>query len=633
MYPIKLLNKRDKNQVIPSDWMVFDIDRSCKVFGNPFAMKDKNDDHERDCVVDQYETYIDEKIKTDARTMIKFMLYTEYVKQGKQLALRCWCHPKRCHGHVLINRIHKAAGLTMTTELMEAPTVAPEQKKPKQPKFMDQKYSDDEIDYKECRFVIHIGKDEKMGRTKDWHMVKEVLHLKNGETVPNIRYIPNYEKIAYVTSPRFRKSYNQKREYEFKDRLMEVRTTESDVYKDVARALGDWGMTKRPDLLKDSPHVYGLDIPATVSIKKGYYDVMAKENKKHTPFSIAYSDTETNMLNLDRPGVKKNIIMQSVFFEGKLITVILDSFLGTMRDPQTTLRELYEVHMPQQGKDRCKEWEIILVKESIDIVKTCLQFCHDRQPDFLTFWNLIFDLDKMIECVEDAGYNPNDIFCDPRLPAGMRDHYLRRAQASQMSASGRTMTKKPEEQWHSWLCPASFYMICQMATYRFIRKSGQSLKSYSLDSILGKECKGLAKLKIKEAEGLSKAEFHIFMQQYHPGEYCIYHAWDVLCMPTLNDVIKDLTYSLPGTTEYSDFINFKSEPKRYVHKFHFFASEKYGAVTGVSGKSLVQSYDSITIPGSGHIVALEPHMTIDTGLKIFKDFPGLRTNLYGHCGD
>jgi hypothetical protein len=132
---------------------------------------------------------------------------------------------------------------------------------------------------------------------------------------------------------------------------------------------------------------------------------------------------------------------------------------------------------------------------------------------------------------------------------------------------------------------------------------------------------------------LTKAEFHIFMQQRYPGEYVIYHCWDVLCMPALTEETKDLNFSLPGTTEYSDFVSFESEPKRYIHKFHHYILKHHNAVTGVSGKTLVQEYDEMTISTKGHIVTLEPHLTVDTGLKVFKDYPGLVTNAYGHNAD
>lgn len=590
--------------------------------GNPIPLEDKDDDDMREAVLIEYREHFEKEYAGNPAFKQRIHYFADLVKSGKKLGFSCWCHPKQCHGNVIIEKIIQLVKKPMAKSI-EAKAV---------PEFLEERFKPEEIDYVECRFVIHMPR--KTGDTPfndhDWHMVKEVIHLKDGRTVPNVRYVKDYKRKYWVTAPRFRKSYEQKREWETLDRLIEGESTQSDLYKNVAISLGRMDLIKQPHMLKDSPHIYGLDIPSSVSLKYDYVERM--NGKKDTPFSIAYSDTETNMLGLEN-GASKHIIMQSLFFEGKLYTVILKDFLAIVPRPEETLRELYEEHMPEQGKELVKEWEFEFVDQPIDIVKRILKRCHTWQPDFLSFWNMIFDLDKMIECVEEAGYRPEDIFCDPRLPKDLRTAFLKRANPNKTSASGRTMTKKPADQWHSWLCPASFYIIDQMASYRFIRKSKQLEPSYGLDEILGKELEGLGKLKHKPAEGLNKAEFHIFMQQKYPGEYVIYHLWDAVCMHKLTLKTQDLSYSLPGTTEYSDFVSFESEPKRYIHKFHHYILKNHNAVTGVSGKTLVQEHDELTISTKGHIVTLEPHLTVDTGMKIFKDYPGLQTNFYGHNAD
>lgn len=640
MYHIRLLNKRDRTATIPDDLIVFDIDRTCPIMGNPSPLEDKDDEYERQSVIEEYQIHFDKKYAERGALYDRVHYFSDLVKSGKKIALRCWCHPHACHGDVIISKINSITKI-LENDMLEMPTTVDNIPHPpvditikgpsltkKVPDFLKQPFSDEEVDYRECRFAIHLAKT--LG-VHDWHMVKEVVHLKDGRSIPNIRYMKNYKRKFWVTSPRFRKSHNQKKEYEYLDNLIEGEATQKELYRAVALALGKNSLINKPHLVRDEPHVYGLDIPSTVSIKHDY--TVAMKGRKDTPYKIAYSDTETNMLNWDK-GAGKHIIMQSLFCDGKLYTVILKSFLATVPDPIKTLRELYEEHMPEEGKKEVSEWEVELVDEPIDIVKRILLRCHSWQPDFLSFWNMIFDLDKMIECVEQAGYRVEDIFCDPRLPKELRYAFLKRANPSKTSASGRLMTKKPFDMWHSFLCPASFYIVDQMSTYRFVRKSKQLEPSYALDAILKKELgEKLGKLKHAPAEGLTKGEFHIFMQQKYPGEYVIYHLWDAVCMHLLTKKTKDLDFSLPGTTEFSDFVTFESEPKRYIHKFHYYALENHGAVTGVSGPSLVQEYDSMTISTKGHIITLEPHLTVDTGMKVFRDYPGLRSNMYGHNAD
>lgn len=615
MHLIRLLNKRDKGVSYPSDLQIFDIDRTDPVLGNPFRLEDKDNDDERYSVIQQYRQYFNEQYKTNGSFFIRIQYLAELVKSGKKIALRCWCHPKPCHGNVIIEKIN---------ELLEGPMS--EVKVKEVPEFLKPQYNEADVDYIECRFAINMPK--RNGK-HDWHMVKEVVHFKDGTTDSFLKYIPDYKRKYWITAPRYR-TYQQKKEWETLDHLIEGESTQSELYFNVARSLGQLRLADQPHILRDSPYVYGLDIPSNVSLKYDYFERM--KGRKDTPFKTSYSDTETNMLGLDE-GKSKYILMQSLFFEGKMYMVVLEDFLKTVPNPRKTLMEMYDEYMPQEGKDQVKELQFDIVKAPIDIVMSIMRKAHEWKPDFMAFWNLIFDLDKMIECVEEAGYRPEDVFCDPRLPPQLRYFYLKRANPNKTSASGRTMTKKPADQWHSVIMPASFYFIDQMASYRFIRKSKQLEPSYGLDDILKKELKGLGKLKHKPAEGLNKAEFHIFMQQRYPGEYVIYHMWDVLCMPVLNNKTQDLSFSLPGTTEYSDFMTFESEPKRYIHKFHHYMLKNHNAVTGVSGKTLVQEYDEMTISTKGHIVTLEPHLTVDTGMKIFKDYPGLQTNFYGHNAD
>ncbi|BCM95233.1 hypothetical protein [Burkholderia phage FLC6] len=620
---ILLLNKRNKTAVYPSDLLVIDIDRTCPILGNPFPMKDKDDDEERSFVIDSYRRYFEKEYTNNGILTKRIHELADLVRSGKRIGLRCWCHPKPCHGNIIISKIKKLLEGNMSES-------------PQQPskEFLNYPFAKEDIDYVECRFAIHIPKDRNNEKGIDLHAVKEIIHFKDGTTKPWVKYIPNYQCKFWTTKPHVRNgkfAHKQKKEWESLDNLIEGQATASGMGFAVARALDQMRLADRYFDLKDSPYVYGLDIPSTVQLKHDY--TVRMQGKADTPFTIAYSDTETNMLGIEE-GASKHIIMQSLFHQdGRLFTVILEDFVKTLPNPQKDLRALYDEHMPEQGKELVKDWEIAIVKEPIDIVKAILQRCHTWQPDFLSFWNMIFDLDKMIQCVEDAGYRPEDIFCDPRLPRELRYAYLKRANPSKTSASGRLMTKKPADQWHSWLCPASFYIIDQMATYRFVRKSKQLEKSYGLDDILGKELEGLGKLKHKPAEGLTKAEFHIFMQQKYPGEYVIYHIWDAVCMHLLTLKTKDLSFSLPGTTEFSDFMSFESEPKRYIHKFHFYALENHRCVTGVSSKALVQEYDDMTISTKGHIVTLEPHLTVDSGMKIFNDYPELQTNFYGHNAD
>ena len=77
------------------------VDRA-SILGNPYKMKNKNDDKERDEVCDKYEQYFIEQIKKGNELFAKeFLRLIEIFKKYNKLELFCWCAPKRCHAETL----------------------------------------------------------------------------------------------------------------------------------------------------------------------------------------------------------------------------------------------------------------------------------------------------------------------------------------------------------------------------------------------------------------------------------------------------------------------------------------------------------------------------------------------------
>jgi hypothetical protein len=88
-FPPKVYNiKTDKN--IPQE--AINIMRPSK-WGNPYKLSDYND---RDVVLELYSEYIFKRIQLEPNLLNE-------IKQelgGKDLV--CCCHPKKCHGHILL---------------------------------------------------------------------------------------------------------------------------------------------------------------------------------------------------------------------------------------------------------------------------------------------------------------------------------------------------------------------------------------------------------------------------------------------------------------------------------------------------------------------------------------------------
>lgn len=80
------------------------IDRKTK-WGNPFTMKNES---QRDIVCDQYESWINEKLRTG-------QLNLKDLKNARRLG--CHCKPKRCHGDYLKLLLEKDISIQQSLNL------------------------------------------------------------------------------------------------------------------------------------------------------------------------------------------------------------------------------------------------------------------------------------------------------------------------------------------------------------------------------------------------------------------------------------------------------------------------------------------------------------------------------------
>jgi hypothetical protein len=108
---IRVINLR--NYKLNEGEVLVKIDRS-SALGNPFYMSNES---QRDLVCDKYETYFDtitsnylnsaSKISDKDMRFMKEIARIMHIAKTKDVALACWCFPKRCHGITIMNFINK----------------------------------------------------------------------------------------------------------------------------------------------------------------------------------------------------------------------------------------------------------------------------------------------------------------------------------------------------------------------------------------------------------------------------------------------------------------------------------------------------------------------------------------------
>jgi hypothetical protein len=477
-----------------------------------------------------------------------------------------------------------------------------------------------EIVSRECKFVVHIPAD---GIRPDMHYVKEILTYSDGTSKPNLRRIKDFKRPYYITKPPYQ-NHTDKKEAEELVKLNTYYSTQSNLGKEVAMRLGPKYITK--NTLRDvsaSPYVYGLDVSSKTIITKMYKD---KYPEAITPYSIAVLDIETDTIT-------DTICIISIAKKGKIFTAILADYIKNNRNLDEQLNYLFNKYIPKVPLTENIEKVYKVYNTEIELIKEVFKVAHEWQPDFLTGWNLNYDINKITEVCNKFNVDMKDIFSDPSLPEELRYYLYKEGQKSKLTESGKYKPVNPEEQWHSVVCPASFYIIDAMNAHRYVRVGGKSIPGgYSLDNVLnhelGKEYKKLH-MDFIDNLGLTGIEWHRYMVNNRFLEYVIYNQWDVLSIIELDNKTKDLQVSVPVLSNLSSFDIFNSGPKRIVDALHFFYIDN-GLVLGTKPPNA----DSDKLLGLENWIVLLPSARIkENGLRVIAEDPTLITNIRAHTYD
>lgn len=485
---------------------------------------------------------------------------------------------------------------------------------------MTQNINDLNIDKIECRFAVHCPTPQDM--RKDLHLVKEQIITKDGEIVPNVRLIWDFKRDYYITKPGFQ-NHNSKKEWESLDKLTKFQCTQSNLTNSIGRAIGQPGFRGTTRTLYRNPYVYGADIQSTALIKQRYSSKYPGDPSRSTLCAL---DIETDVV-----GPVNKIIMCTISFKSKVCTIALKSFYeGHARVEERVKAKLLE-YLGDYVEKRKINHEFIMVDDDIDIVRLIFKKLHEWKPDFLAIWNITYDLKKILECLEWHGVDPKDIMSDPIVPNEYKFFKFKEGPKQKVTASGKVTPIKPAAQWHTVYTPSSFYFIDAMCAFKHIRTGEQDKSSYALDEILDDTLK-IRKLKFKEADGYIGLEWHQFMQKNYPIEYTIYNVFDCVAMEELDEKTTDLCFTLPMLSRYSDYENFKSQPRRLVDDLHFILL-KAGFVIATTSDEMAEDVDGMTVDLTDWIITLEAKLIADNGLKIIEENPELITNIRMWVGD
>lgn len=471
----------------------------------------------------------------------------------------------------------------------------------------------------ECKFATHVApKDEDY----DIHFIKERIHFEDGTSRPNIRRRVNFERPFWITNEGYR-NHKDKKEFEELDKVSSFKCPEYRLRDQLARALGmGWNRQASVRDLAASPYVYGTDMMSTSYLKWSYHQ---RWGETFSPFTISVADTETDMLS-----DSGEIMMMTHSFGSEVYTAVQERFFKGQINVIQRLHAAFELYLGDVKEERKINWVVEIVPTEIDVVRNCINHAHKHQPDFMVFWNIDFDMTKMLDACKRANVDPKDIFSDPSLPENERHFFYKRGKDKRITQSGVVKTIEPADNWHTAFTPASFYMVCGMAIYRKIRLA-KGKEKYGLDAVLKKNIKR-KKLKFKETDHLSAARWHIAMQRDYPIEYVIYNVFDCIGVELLDEATNDVRIAMPSACYISDLSLYPSQPRRLADEaaVELLAENRVWCSTS---SEMVTELDAITPENSGWITTLEATMLAPPRVVMLKNMPKVYGNYRTHVGD
>ena len=472
------------------------------------------------------------------------------------------------------------------------------------------------------RECVHARYASSKTDNNDILLIKEKIHYDDGSIVPNLRVIENYQREFYVTKSGFR-NHQQKKEWEDIAKCNRYITTQKNLANAVAKALGKpQGMHLRS--LNNSPYVYCTDITTEKLIK---YEYQKRWPDFVSPWTLAVMDYETDVVY-----GTETIISGSLTFKNRAILCYRTDFLNGSKDTVELIQTAFDKHLKKYKEQRNINLEIKPVNSAIEIVHTLCMKAHEFKADIIGFWNMSFDVDKMLETIKAAKMSPEDFFCHPSLDSKYKSFKWKKKDPKKETLSGAKKSIFNEELWHKAIHPAGFYLVDLMSLYCNIRMASGKRESYKLDSVLSDEL-DITKLKFTQADHLTGIDWHQFMQSKYKIEYLVYNLFDCISVELLDEKNKDVAQVLPALLGVSDVNTFDSNPRKLADGLHFFCIEN-NKVMGSTSEDMREDDDKLQIDKSGWIATLASHLLDKKmGSNLIEEDPNLLSNFFTMVAD
>lgn len=118
---VRVVSKRKGMFQKTGNEVVVDVDRTNKVLGNPFILKNRYDDTERKDVIQKYRELIESDMAIYGPKFDAILRLTNIVISGNNLVLRCWCKELSrevpCHGDIIKEKIEEILNILESNDV------------------------------------------------------------------------------------------------------------------------------------------------------------------------------------------------------------------------------------------------------------------------------------------------------------------------------------------------------------------------------------------------------------------------------------------------------------------------------------------------------------------------------------
>ena len=419
--------------------------------------------------------------------------------------------------------------------------------------------------------------------------------------VSKLHILENPKRSIYVTKEGLRALHNRKKEFAYKNELDEYKVYNHKLKEELKKALGIFPKkyVSEAELL-NSPYVYGASIDMDVLIKQHYANSTEKEPSE---YRVGGLDIETSVL-----GGQEVMVCTYVSHDHRVYTAILAGFLKS--DSMDKINAITKKALETFKDALNKKGRVVYDKyvpnvnfhvapTELGLIRWIFEKIHQERDDFISVWNIGFDIPYLLNRIRFHGGNPYNIMCHPDVPYQYR--------TCEFKEDKSKLIAHYSHKWSMFELSGYTQFYDSMCLYSRLRKVDGNLPSYTLKAI-ATDVLGTAKLDFGE-------DNHYKMQANRFEEYVAYNIIDSILLTVMEKVLNDVPGMLLLMT-HTSIGSFSKQTAQLSDIFHNYCKQN-GAVSGSCKGSLATEYDHLIQNVGGGV--LSPNLTKGTGTKKVKE--------------